>query len=123
MGVGSPDDLVEGVARGIDMFDCVLPTRIGRHGAFFTPYGKINIKKEIFKNDFSPLNENCQCLACQNFTRAYLRHLYIEKEILAMRMLSIHNLYFFINLMKKIQTSILENRFNEFRKDFWEDWK
>ncbi|MFW6283123.1 MAG: tRNA guanosine(34) transglycosylase Tgt [Minisyncoccales bacterium] len=123
MGVGSPDDLVESVARGVDMFDCVIPTRLGRHGAYFTEYGRENIKKEINKNNFKPLMENCSCAACKNFSKAYLRHLFIGKEILALRMLTVHNLHFLLNMMKEIRKAIQDDKFEEYRKDFWNNWE
>jgi queuine tRNA-ribosyltransferase len=120
MGVGRPDNLVEGVARGIDMFDCVLPTRNGRNGTLFTPEGAMNIKKKEYERDFSPPVEGCDCYACRTFTRAYLRHLYRTGEILASRLCSWHNLRFLIRLGEQMRSSILEGSFPQFRKSFME---
>jgi queuine tRNA-ribosyltransferase len=116
MGVGLPENLIESVARGIDMFDCVLPTRNGRNGSLITPSGRINIKNAEYRRDFSPIVEGCGCYACQNFTRAYVRHLYIAGEILAARLCSLHNLYFLVNLMKEARRAIIAGEFQEFRK-------
>ena len=120
MGVGRPDNLVEGVARGIDMFDCVLPTRNGRNGTLFTPEGAMNIKKKEYEKDFTPPVEGCDCYACRTFTRAYLRHLYRTGEILASRLCSWHNLRFLIRLGEQMRNSILEGCFPQFRKSFME---
>lgn len=120
MGVGRPDNLVEGVARGIDMFDCVLPTRNGRNGTLFTPEGAMNIKKKEYEKDFTPPVEGCDCYACRTFTRAYLRHLYRTGEILASRLCSWHNLRFLIRLGEQMRSSILEGSFPQFRKSFME---
>ncbi len=118
MGVGRPDNLVEGVARGIDMFDCVLPTRNGRNGTLFTPYGAVNIKKKQYERDFTPVDPECDCYACRTFTRAYIRHLYRSGEILASRLCSWHNLRFLIRLGEEMRKAILEGRFPEFRRAF-----
>lgn len=118
MGVGTPEDLINGVLRGIDMFDCIFPTRVGRNGTFFTDEGKKNIKNSIFKFDFAPLDENCTCYTCRNFSRSYIRHLFRAKEITALTLLSIHNLHYLYNLMNKIRESILNNNFENFAKDF-----
>ena len=118
MGVGRPDNLVEGVARGIDMFDCVLPTRNGRNGTLFTPSGPVNIKKKQYERDFTPLDPECDCYACRTFTRAYIRHLYRSGEILASRLCSWHNLRFLIRLGEDMRSAILEGRFPEFRRAF-----
>ncbi|MDF2676409.1 MAG: tgt [Bacillota bacterium] len=122
MGVGSPDYLFEAVERGIDMADCVLPTRIARHGAFLTSKGQLTIKNAKYKNDFSPIDENCQCYACKNYSRAYVRHLFSENEILGARLASIHNLFFLINLMKSIRISIMEDNFLEFKNEFYKSY-
>ncbi|MDR1483004.1 MAG: tRNA guanosine(34) transglycosylase Tgt [Synergistaceae bacterium] len=114
MGVGLPENLVESVARGIDMFDCVLPTRNGRNGSLLTPTGRLNIKNAEYKDDFSPIVDGCGCYACQNFTRAYIRHLYISGEILAARLCSLHNLHFLVNLMKEARRAIIGGEFQEF---------
>ena len=119
MGVGHPANLVEGVARGIDMFDCVLPTRNGRNGGVLTSYGKMNLKNSGFARDFTPVDPSCGCYTCRNFTRAYIRHLYTAGEILASRLCSWHNLYFLVNLMKDARQAIIEGRYPRFRRDFF----
>jgi queuine tRNA-ribosyltransferase len=118
MGVGAPQSILEGVIRGIDMFDCVLPTRNGRNGSLFTSSDKISITNAKYKNDFTPLDNKCNCYTCQNFTRAYLRHLYMSKEILASVLGTIHNLYFMSSLMKSIRLALLEDRLEEFKEEF-----
>ncbi|MDD2207198.1 MAG: tRNA guanosine(34) transglycosylase Tgt [Aminobacterium sp.] len=118
MGVGHPSNLVEGVARGVDMFDCVLPTRNGRTGTVFVSTGKINIKNQIYARDFTPLDPTCDCYVCRHFTKAYLRHLYKAGEILAARLCSWHNLRFLIRLMEEARESILQGTFPAFRKRF-----
>jgi len=122
MGVGTPDDLVKAVALGIDMFDCVMPTRNARNGCLFTSKGKIIIKNQKYFDDFEPLDSNCQCYTCQNFSRAYLRHLYVSKEILSTRLNSIHNIYFYLKLMSGIRKAITENKFEKFSKNFLEEY-
>ncbi|SHE49200.1 queuine tRNA-ribosyltransferase [Caldanaerobius fijiensis DSM 17918] len=119
MGVGSPDALIEGVIRGIDMFDCVLPTRIARNGTVMTSHGKLVIRNAEYAEDFRPLDEECDCYACRNFSRAYIRHLFKAGEILAARLATIHNLYFLMKLMEKIRQAIKEDRLLEFRKEFF----
>lgn len=123
MGVGTPEDLIEWIARGIDMFDCVLPTRIGRHGSAFWTYGNIKIKNEIHKLSDKALDEVCDCKVCKNYSRWYLRHLMMENEILWLRLLSYHNLYFLINLTKKARKAIKEWNFEVMRSDFWKKYK
>lgn len=118
MGVGAPPSILEGIAMGIDMFDCVLPTRNGRNGCLFTHYGNISITNARYKDDLSPIDQNCQCYTCQNFTRAYLRHLYMAKEMLAPILGTIHNLYFMNHLMKETRRAILGNSFHTFKKNF-----
>ncbi|MBE6032415.1 MAG: tRNA guanosine(34) transglycosylase Tgt [Firmicutes bacterium] len=118
MGVGSPDYLLEGVERGIDMFDCVLPTRIARNGAAMTSLGQLNIKNAAFERDFGPLDPNCDCYTCRNYSRAYLRHLYKSDEILSSMLLTNHNLHFLVNLMKNVRKAIEEDRFAEYKKEF-----
>lgn len=113
MGVGTPEDLLDGVKRGVDMFDCVMPTRLARHGGFFTDEGRKIIKNKEFEEDFSPLDKNCTCYACQNHTRAYIKHLFRMKEATAATLLSIHNTHYLINLMKEIRKAILEDRFEK----------
>lgn len=118
MGVGAPEDLVIGVSIGIDMFDCVLPTRLARHGVFYTSYGRRNIKNAQYKEDFSPLEEDCDCYACKNFSKAYIRHLFLQHETFSYRLLTIHNLRFLFRLMEKIRKSIWEGRLEVFRREF-----
>jgi queuine tRNA-ribosyltransferase len=118
MGLGSPVDLLDSIAMGIDVFDSALPTRNARHGTVLTMKGQYNIKRAEFKDDMRPLEEGCDCYTCRNFSRAYIRHLFKEKEMLALRLLSIHNLRFMQRLMKKARESIMEGRFEEFRKEF-----
>ncbi len=118
MGVGSPDCLVEGVLRGIDMFDCVLPTRIARNGTAFTSKGKVVVRNGKYKEDFSPLDEDCDCYACKNYTKAYLRHLINVEEILGARMLSLHNISYLIKLMDRVRQAIMEDRFLDFVEQF-----
>ena len=122
MGVGSYDSILEGVLRGIDMFDCVLPTRIARHGTLMTSEGRINIRNEKYKEDFTPLDPECDCYCCKNYTRAYLRHLYKCDEGFGKRLLSIHNLRFLINLTKQIRLAIQEDRFLDFKNEFFEKY-
>lgn len=122
MGVGSPDALFEGVIRGVDMFDCVLPTRTARMGTAMTSVGQISIKKAQYKNDFTPLDENCDCYTCKNYTKAYLRHLYKENEILSARLLSHHNLYFLTHLMADIRSAIENDTLLAFKQSFFEKY-
>jgi len=123
MGVGAPDNVVEGILRGVDMFDCVLPTRIARNGTVMTKRGKLVIRNASFSRDFQPLDADCNCYTCKNFSRAYIRHLIKSNEILGLRLTTIHNLHFLINLVKEIRKSILEDRFLEFREDFYEHYR
>ena len=123
MGVGEPIDILEGVSRGIDMFDCVLPTRIARHGNCFTRHGRINIKNSKYKEDFTPLDNECDCYTCKNFTKAYVRHLITSKEVNGGRLLSIHNIRFLIKLTEDIRKSIREDRFYEFKEKFIKEYK
>ena len=118
MGVGSPEDLVEGAARGIDMFDCALPTRVARNGSLFTPEGRVDITKARYAEQQGPLDETCDCYTCRDYSAAYLRHLFRAKELLGLRLASIHNLRFVLALMERIRASILEKRFDAFRRDF-----
>ncbi len=117
MGVGEPSDLLEGVERGIDMFDCVLPTRLARHANAFTKHGKINLKNACYKEDFTPLDD-CDCYTCKNYTKAYLRHLFVAKEGLGGRLLSIHNIRFLIKMMEDMRNAISEDKFLEYKKEF-----
>lgn len=120
MGVGSPDDLLEGVIRGVDMFDCVLPTRIARNGTAMTSHGKIVVRNATYQEDFTALDDNCSCYTCKNYSRAYLRHLVKANEILASRLITTHNLHFLLNLMNNIRTAISEDRLLDFKKDFFD---
>ncbi|MFH1454489.1 MAG: tRNA guanosine(34) transglycosylase Tgt [Armatimonadota bacterium] len=122
MGVGKPEDFFECIMRGVDMFDCVLPTRIARNGSALTHYGKVAIKNAKYKDDFSPLDPDCDCYTCRNYTKAYLRHLFIAEEILGARLFSYHNLYFSINLIHNIREAIKEDRFLNYHKEFMEKY-
>jgi len=119
MGVGSPDYLIEGAIRGIDMFDCVLPTRIGRNGTIMTSRGKLIIRDAAYARDFSPMDPECDCYACRNFTRAYIRHLLKAQEVLGIRLTTWHNLRFLLVLMKKVRQAIMDDRLGDFRKEFF----
>lgn len=123
MGVGEPIDLLEGVERGIDMFDCVLPTRLARHGNAFTRTGKINLKNLKYKEDFTPIEDICDCYTCKHYTKAYIRHLITCDETLGGRLLSIHNIRFLIKEMEEIRESINNNTFQDYRKNFIEKYK
>lgn len=118
MGIGYPFDIVESVERGVDMFDCVIPTRYGRNGTAFTSCGKIIIRNSAYTEDFGPLDTKCGCYTCKNFSRAYLRHLFNAKEMLGLILLSLHNVYFFLDLMRKVRQAIAEDRFNDFKNQF-----
>jgi len=118
MGLGTPAQLVEMVARGVDMFDCVLPTRVARNGTAFTRNGTVSIKGGMFKSDFRPIEEDCDCFACKHFTRAYLRHLLNVGEILGLRMVSVHNSHIYIKLMTEIRSHIAAGTFADFRREF-----
>ena len=119
MGVGTPEDLIELVVLGADMFDCVIPTRNARNGQMFTKYGTINICNSSFKYDTEPIESGCKCYTCRNYSRAYLRHLYMAKELLAYRLNTIHNIYYYISFMKRMRRAICQGEFDEFRKDFY----
>jgi queuine tRNA-ribosyltransferase len=118
MGVGTPEDLVAGVANGVDMFDCVMPTRNARNGWLFTRFGDIKIKNARYKDDQAPLDESCDCYCCKNFSRAYLHHLHRSKEILGARLNTIHNLHYYLKLMQEIRDAIDADRFHAFRLEF-----
>lgn len=122
MGVGTPDYLFEAVERGIDMADCVLPTRIARNGTVMTSQGRIVIKNAKYAHDFGPLDPKCDCYACKNFSRAYIRHLFQTNEILGLRLASIHNIYFLLKLMENIRESIENDSFLEFKDDFYKQY-
>ena len=119
MGVGTPEDLIEGIDRGIDMFDCVMPTRNARNGTLFTSFGRINIRKAEFKEDPKPIDEECTCYTCQNYSRAYLNHLFRSGEMTYFRLASIHNLHYYLNLMREARVAILEDRWEEFKNNFY----
>ena len=118
MGVGTPENLVELVARGADMFDCVLPTRNARNGQLFTSWGPLNISNARFRDDAGPVDPDCRCYTCRNYSRAYLRHLYTTRELLAYRLNSIHNIHYYTHLMAQMREAITANRFNAFRQAF-----
>jgi queuine tRNA-ribosyltransferase len=118
MGVGTPEDLVEAVYRGVDMFDCVMPTRNGRTGSAFTQNGKLNIRNAKFAADKEPLDAECPCSVCRRYSKAYLRHLYQAKEMLAATLISHHNLAFFLDLMRRIRQAIKLGEFGKFREEF-----
>ena len=120
MGVGTPDCFIEGVIRGVDMFDCVLATRIARNGSVLTSRGRVVVKNGKYARDFTPLDDQCDCYACRNFTRAYIRHLFNAKEITAGRLASIHNLRFLIHMMEEIREAIAEDRLLDYRREFYE---
>lgn len=122
MGVGSPDYLFEGVERGVDMFDCVLPTRIARHGLCMTSYGRVNIKNKKYERDFTPLDPECDCYTCRNYSKAYLRHLFKADELLSHMLLSNHNIHFLLKMMENIRTAIEEDRFLEYKKEFYDKY-
>jgi len=113
MGVGTPEDIVRCVSMGVDMFDCVIPTRNARNGCLFTDNGKVNIKNAQYIKDENPLDPNCSCYTCKNFSLAYLRHLSVSKEILSLRLNTIHNIHYYVTLMKKIRDAIAEDRMSE----------
>ena len=117
MGVGSIDYLLNGIELGVDMFDCVLPTRLARHGALMTSHGRVNIKDAKYKEDFSSLDDECDCYCCKNYTKTYLRHLYVCDETFGKRLLSIHNIRFLIHLMEEARTAIKEDRFLQFKEE------
>jgi len=119
MGVGTPEDLIENIDRGVDMFDCVMPTRNARNGTLFTHFGRLNIRGAKFKEDTNPIDSKCTCYTCTNFTRAYLNHLYRANEMTYFRLGSIHNLHYYLNLMREARASILNNTWEEFKKVFF----
>lgn len=118
MGVGTPDCLVEGVARGVDMFDCVFPTRVARNGMAMVHSGRMNMKNKQYERDFTPIEEGCQCYTCRHFTRAYIRHLYKAEELLAFRLITIHNLFFLLQFMRDMRQAIIDGNFGDFRESF-----
>lgn len=122
MGVGSPDDLFEGVERGVDMFDCVLPTRIARNGTCLTSVGKVVVRNATYAKDYEPLDPNCDCYTCKNYSRAYIRHLIKCDEVFGIRLTTIHNLYFLVKTMSEIRKAIEEDRFLEYKNAFYESY-
>ena len=118
MGIGTPDYILEAISNGIDMFDCVLPTRNARNGSYFTHDGMLSIKQERFAHDFSPVDKECNCKVCRNYSRSYLRHLFKSQEILSSMLASYHNLYFLNNLVKEARDAINNDRFEEYKKFF-----
>jgi queuine tRNA-ribosyltransferase len=118
MGVGSPDDLLEAISHGIDMFDCVMATRNARHGSFWTKDGRFHLKNSEYKEDGTPLMRGCKCYTCKNFSRSYVRHLFLEKEMFGLRLLTIHNVHFLIDLMKQVRKHIQKGTFSSFKKSF-----
>ena len=123
LGIGEPEDLFMGIENGIDLFDCVLPTRLGRNGTLYTKEGKIHIMNNTYREDIRPLESDCECYTCKNYSRAYISHLFHGKEMLGGTLASIHNVHFIVNLVKKIRESIFEDRFEEFKKEFLEIYK
>ena len=123
MGVGVPEDIINAVELGIDMFDCVVPTRYGRNGTAFTSEGKLTIRNSPYIEDFSPLDKKCSCYACKNFSRSYLRHLFNTDEMLGLRLVSLHNIHFYLELMHNIREAIRQDRFIEFKKEFLSSYK
>jgi queuine tRNA-ribosyltransferase len=119
MGVGTPEDLIENIERGIDMFDCVMPTRNARNGTLFTSFGKLNIKGAKYKEDEAPIDPECECITCKTYSRAYINHLFRSREIAYFRLATIHNLHYYLNLMKEVRQAILEDRFVEFKTEFY----
>ena len=120
LGIGEPEDLFMGIENGVNLFDCVGPTRVARNGCLFTKEGKINITNQKYKNDFSKVEQDCNCYTCKNYTKAYIAHLFRANEMLASTLASIHNTYFINKLVSDIRQSILDDRFFEFKKEFLE---
>jgi len=123
MGLGTPEDLIEGVGLGADMFDCVLPTRNARNGMLFTREGSMNIKRAEYVEDPQPVDPECTCYTCRNYSRAYLRHLYVAKELLSYRLNTLHNIHYFMELMQDVRGAIEQDRFLEFKKVFYKQRK
>ena len=120
MGVGTPSNIIEGVARGVDFFDCVMPARNARHGRLFTWQGAINMKNAKYERDESPIDPECDCPVCRRYSKAYIRHLFKAEEMLAMRLCVMHNLYFYNKLMERIRTALDEGSFDAFRAEYSE---
>jgi len=122
MGIGKPEDIIEAIGLGVDMFDCVIPTRNGRNGTLYTNKGKLLVKNRSFESDFKPVDEECQCYTCTNFSRAYLKHLFHAGEILGMKLATIHNLHFYMDLVRKARNAILNGQFNEWKNIFLNEY-
>lgn len=122
MGVGTPDYMLEAIEQGVDMFDCVMPTRIGRNGTVWTRYGRMIVRDNKYSTQFEPIDPTCSCYTCTHFTRAYIRHLLKADEMFGLRLTSYHNLYFLIRLMREVREAIMEDRFADYSKSFLEDW-
>jgi queuine tRNA-ribosyltransferase len=122
MGVGEPRDILEAVSHGIDMFDCVVPTRNGRNGTAFTSEGRFSVRTAVNSSDLSPIEEGCGCYACRNHTRSYIRHLFNTDEILGLKLVSLHNIYFYQRLMRGIRQAIKEGKFTEYKNERMEKW-
>jgi queuine tRNA-ribosyltransferase len=123
LGIGEPEDLFMGIENGVDLFDCVLPTRLGRNGTVYTKKGKIIMTNKKFRDDFSPIESGCECYTCKNYLKSYVAHLFHGKEMLAGTLASIHNLYFIVNLVKKIRQSIINDNFYEYKEEFLQNYK
>ena len=123
MGLGFPEDIVEGVRKGVDMFDCVIPTRHARNGSLFTATGRINIKHARYGRDESPIDEGCGCSTCAQFSRAYLRHLFVARELSSYYLNTVHNLFFYTKLLEEIRAAIRGGRFEQFYRDFKSKWE
>ena len=119
VGVGTPINILENIALGVDMFDCVMPTRNARNGTLFTSFGRINIKGAKFKEDAAPIDPECECLTCKTYSRSYLSHLFRSREITYFRLATIHNLHYYLNLMREVREAILHDNFNEYKKSFY----
>ena len=123
LGIGEPEDLFGAIENGVDLFDCVAPTRIARNGSLYTKNGKINITNTKYREDFTKIENDCGCYTCKNYTAAYLSHLFHGKEMLGATLASVHNLYFIINLVKKIRQSIFDDKFYEYKDEFMGKWQ
>jgi queuine tRNA-ribosyltransferase len=122
MGLGTAPDMLEAISQGIDMFDCVVPTRNGRNGQAFTWNGELQLRNAEYKEDFTPIDKDCTCMACRNYTRAYIRHLFNTQELLGLRLVSLHNIHFYVKLIELSRDAIKEDRFGDFRKTFTEKY-